>query len=278
MKVYCLIDNNSLPGYKKEWGLSLLVETANGHYLIDTGSSGKYVRNAYKMGIDLSEVNELYLSHAHYDHCNGLGKFLKNNGSAPVFVSEHAAENCYSQHRFIKAYIGVKKGQLAKCSDRLVHIPTGGQIYESEEKNLPLIPEMVSIPHFLEPRGGTGSMYVKRDGEFITDTFRHEQTVVVRHEDGGLVVISPCSHLGFEAIISEVREKFPDEGIKGFFGGLHLFRKSDEEVRKLAAVIGKSGVGHIYTGHCTGDRAVAILTEELPGRVTTLAAGSIYEI
>lgn len=280
MKVYCLVDNNAINGFKKEWGLSLLVDTTQGQCLIDTGKSSRFASNAKRMGLDLSDVKKLYLSHAHYDHCNGVGTFLKKNREAPIVVAEGAAQNCYSRHRFTRAYIGIRRGLLDRCGERLVRTASecsavsgtyGVGSAASEES-------VRSIPHFLEPKGGTGSMFLKTKEGFVPDTFRHEQTVVISDDDGRLVVFSPCSHLGFEAIIDEVRSLYPGREIKAYFGGLHVFRKSDEAVRELAHVIGKSGVGRIFTGHCTGDRAVGILQQELGDMVSGLAAGAVYEI
>lgn len=56
-----------------EWGFSALV-MANGHrILFDTGARPETVlRNAEELGIDLSGVTEVILSHHHRDHTGGL--------------------------------------------------------------------------------------------------------------------------------------------------------------------------------------------------------------
>ena len=58
-----------------EWGFSALVE-ANGHWiLIDTGHDPDIVLgNAQQMGVDLSQVTDVVLSHFHPDHTGGLMK------------------------------------------------------------------------------------------------------------------------------------------------------------------------------------------------------------
>jgi len=54
-----------------EWGLSLLVETANIRILLDTGMNDAAVRNAAVLGIDLAQVDKIVLSHGHSDHTGG---------------------------------------------------------------------------------------------------------------------------------------------------------------------------------------------------------------
>ncbi len=56
-----------------EWGYSALVE-ADGHKILyDTGLSPDMVlRNAKALKVELSDVEEVVLSHNHYDHVGGL--------------------------------------------------------------------------------------------------------------------------------------------------------------------------------------------------------------
>jgi len=59
------------------WGFACLVETGDGSWLFDTGSNGRVLLdNARKMGIDLSQVGELVLSHPHWDHVGGVDSVI----------------------------------------------------------------------------------------------------------------------------------------------------------------------------------------------------------
>lgn len=59
-----------------EHGLSMMVEYNNGNYLIDTGKTGLYMKNAYKLGVDFTDTDMVFLSHVHYDHSGGFKEFL----------------------------------------------------------------------------------------------------------------------------------------------------------------------------------------------------------
>jgi len=66
-----------LGGGLGEWGLSILVEADDQKILLDTGASISAVHNADLMGIDLSEVDKIVLSHGHFDHTGGLRDVLR---------------------------------------------------------------------------------------------------------------------------------------------------------------------------------------------------------
>jgi len=56
-----------------EWGFAALVEADGRRLLIDTGARpGTVLQNARELGVDLSTVEELVLTHNHGDHVNGL--------------------------------------------------------------------------------------------------------------------------------------------------------------------------------------------------------------
>ena len=56
-----------------EWGFSALVEADGHRILVDTGAHPDTVlENARDLGIDLSNVHEVILTHNHWDHVSGL--------------------------------------------------------------------------------------------------------------------------------------------------------------------------------------------------------------
>ena len=65
------------PDLIAEWGISVLVETDTANVLLDTGQSTSISRNADVLGIDLSKIDRIVLSHGHYDHTGGLRRVLE---------------------------------------------------------------------------------------------------------------------------------------------------------------------------------------------------------
>src|SRR5450756_222106 len=66
-------------------------ETQSYSILFDTGISPEgIVENAKRMGLDLSEIDYIVLSHGHYDHFGGLEAAVKaiNKTDLPIIAHE----------------------------------------------------------------------------------------------------------------------------------------------------------------------------------------------
>lgn len=269
MKVTVLIENSSPEGLLSEWGLSFLIEYSGKKYLIDAGGSGKFAQNANKLGIDLSEVDVAFLSHAHYDHALGMRAFFELNSRASFLLQEDAGEDCYSKYFFFKKYIGIEQGLLNEYKDRI--IKTSGK-YRVDEG-------VYIVPHDIQKVNESDSkpkahFYIKQNGKYIPDLFRHEQSVVFETEKG-LVIFNSCSHTGAGRIVKEVQKSFPEKKIHAIIGGFHLFTSSKSYVMELAVQLQETGVEQVITGHCTGDRAIEILKEVLGNKVKKLETGMV---
>lgn len=270
MRITSVIENKAPEGLTCEWGLCVHIEFDGKQYLLDTGSSDKYLKNIEPLGIHIEAVDVAALSHAHYDHSGGYDSFFEKNQKAKLFIRSECAENCYSQHGLLKAYIGVPKGMLKKHRDRIVMVEGDYKLSE----NVWLIPHKIDNP---EELGRQARMYVRSGWRFKPDGFRHEQSLVFK-TDKGLVVLNSCSHGGADNIINEVLATFPGEKMYAIIGGFHLKNHSAEKVRQFAARLKECQVEHIYTGHCTGDKAYAILQEMLGEKVHYFETGTVLEI
>ena len=261
-----LVDNNTRNEWKAEWGLAIHIDY-NGHkILLDAGTTHIFAENADMMGIDLGAVDFGVLSHAHYDHSDGLDMFFERNKNAKFYLRKSSEENCYSKKGGEElAYIGIKEGYLETFADR----------FEYVDGDYEVVSGVTLLPHKtegLEKIGEHAGMYVKIRGKYQPDSFEHEQSLVF-DTASGLVIFNSCSHGGADNIIREVQKTWPDKHIHAYIGGLHLFRSSDEEVYAFARRVRETGIKNIYTGHCTGERAMEILKEELGDAVQELYTG-----
>ncbi len=271
MKAKVLVDNITKNQWKAEWGLSIYIEY-NGHrILLDTGTTEAFAENADQMGVRLEDVEFGVLSHAHYDHSDGLGEFFKRNPTAKFYLQKSAEENCYSRKNFLfKKYIGIRRGYLEAYKDRIVYA----------DGDLEVIPGVTLLAHRTPGLADTGrkaGLYVKKNGRWKPDDFSHEQSLVFDTKEG-LVIFNSCSHGGADVIIREAEAAFPGKQIYGLIGGFHLFRSEDQEVRELADRIRKTGIRRICTGHCTGERAMEILKEELGDMAEQIYTGFEIEV
>ena len=74
-----------------EWGFAALVDVDGHRILVDTGAHpDTVIRNAHDLHIDLSDVQEVILTHYHWDHVSGLlmlrRELMKHNPKALSIV------------------------------------------------------------------------------------------------------------------------------------------------------------------------------------------------
>ncbi len=271
LKTSVLVDNEAGIDLKGEWGLSLFIQYGDKTILLDSGLSSLFAENAAKMGLDLSRVDFAVLSHAHDDHANGFDKFFECNDHAPLYVAKGCAENCYDKPGLFYKYAGIPRGIMKRHADRFV----------KAENDMTIADGIRLLGHTtpgLDVQGRMEKMYLRQGMlRYIPDDFRHEQSLIFELENG-IVVFNSCSHAGADVIIKEAMEAYPGQRILAMIGGFHLFNKTEEYVRNFAHRVEATGVENIYTGHCTGKKALAILQEELGNKVHSLKTGKTFEI
>lgn len=270
MLVKVLIDNLSENDLAAEWGLSFYIEYGDRKLLLDTGAGANFAENAKKLGIDLGEVDFAVLSHAHYDHADGMPAFFAVNDRAKFYVRKGASENCYGKKRFFYKYNGIAKGTLAAYADRIVYAEGDHKLAEG----IYLIPHKTTG---LEKIAKKADLYVRENGRWYPDDFAHEQSLVFRTPKG-LVIFNSCSHGGADNIIREVADTFPGEKVYALIGGFHLYKAAEEDIRAFAERLRELDIQKLVTGHCTGEAPFRILKEVLGSRIGQMYAGMKIEI
>lgn len=263
MHIKILVDNNTRDTLSAEWGLSLFIEYEGHKILLDAGTTGIFADNARQLGIAPEEIEFAVLSHAHYDHADGLERFFQENRKAKCYIRSCCGEDCYD--RIKDKYIGIRSGLLEAFADRFIRI----------EGEYELLPGVRLLPHRTKglcELGKKVGMYRFRDGVWEPDDFSHEQSLVFEAEKG-LVICNSCCHGGAGNIIEEAKQAYPGRKVYALIGGLHLYKASEEEVMQLISDIRETGIEKIYTGHCTGERAMEILRRELGDTVEQIYTG-----
>lgn len=270
MKATVLVDNIAVSNIRGEWGLSIHIEYEGKQFLLDAGASGLFFKNAQKLNLDIKNVDYAALSHAHYDHANGMETFFEENEKAAFYLQKGSEENCYIKKWIFHKYVGLPKGILETYKERIAWA----------EGDYRVCPGVSLIPHKTEGLsqiGAKNNMYIRSKYGWKPDDFSHEQSLVFETSEG-LVIFNSCSHGGPDNIIDEVKRTYPGQEIRAMIGGFHICGKSKKEVQALAKRMKDTGVKEIYTGHCTGKRAYRILKEELGACVHQLKVGMQIEI
>jgi 7,8-dihydropterin-6-yl-methyl-4-(beta-D-ribofuranosyl)aminobenzene 5'-phosphate synthase len=90
LRLTILFDNQPSPaGLTALWGFAALIETGERTLLFDTGSNGRVLlKHMAALGLSMASVDQLFLSHAHWDHMGGLDSVLEANPALSVVLHE----------------------------------------------------------------------------------------------------------------------------------------------------------------------------------------------
>ena len=265
MRIVTLVENTcGHEGCIAEHGLSLYIETEKHKLLLDCGQTDAVVRNAEVLGIDLSAVDTVILSHGHYDHSGGIIPFSRINHTAQIIMQRKAAEPHYNGER----YIGIDKAIPELPNIRLI------------DGDLRLDDELYLFSGIKGRRcypQGNRKLTRSEGGEKVPDDFAHEQCLVIS-QDGKRVLLSGCSHNGILNILDRYRDIFgdsPDHVLTGF----HMMKKDGEYTDEEKAVITETAEELsqmntvFYSGHCTGIPAFEMMKAIMGDKLIALHSG-----
>lgn len=268
MRIVCLIENT--PGaacLPYEHGLSVYIETARHKILADTGASGSAIQNANTLGLDLRQVDILFLSHGHYDHAGGIPSFVSLNAEAEIYMQRTAGLDYYGSDPEGYRYIGIDKSIMASPQLRILD----GTVDLDEE--ITFLSGFTGRRYFSMSNRRLFRLDAKR---FVPDIFDHEQALVVR-ENGQYLLFSGCAHNGILNILDRFRAVYgrnPDLVISGFHfmkngaysaEEIHDIEETARELAEMQTVF--------YTGHCTSEPAYELLKPILGDRLHKLHTG-----
>lgn len=263
MKIYCLMENTTCSdNIKCEHGLSMYIEANGRKILFDTGASGNFLENAKTLGVDLTAVELVVLSHGHNDHGGGLAAFLSVNAKAKIYVAAEAFGKYYNgESKDISIDDGLlESGRFVLVEDRL-ELGKGLVLTNHNEEKRPYY-------------AGTYGQLALEEGNKVPDRYLHEQYLTIE-ENGKRIVFSGCSHKGVLNIVTWLK---PDILVGGFhFMKLEPEVEQDGRVLKEAAEVLNSSRARLLTCHCTGIKQYHFLKERV-GKLEYLAAGKIVEL
>ena len=271
-------------------GLSVLVRgSLDGQTrtaLFDVGPYGDvWLDNVGRLGIDISEIEWIFLSHWHADHSGGFPTAVEavaqaraKAGLAPPVVDVHP-------DRPDQRGIQLPSGSFALLPPEptIAEIETaGGQVVFNDQAHLvaDLFVGSGAIERTTAYETGLAGHFSWRGDEGGPDPLIMDERFLAAHVRGrGVSVLSACSHAGIVNACVGAKALVPDVPIDVVLGGYHLAGGAMEQripdtVRDLLDMIDPRIVA---PGHCTGWRAKAALADAFaPGRYGPSVVGSRY--
>ena len=239
-----------------EWGYSALVEVEGRKILFDTGARPETVlQNAIEMGIDLSDVEDVFLSHNHWDHTGGLltlrNELKKRNPNALKRV--HVGAGIFSKRVNSDNILLATKAALE--SDNVEFI-----VYSEQRELFPGVWITGPIKRVHDERNWSGNGKIETANGMVEDNIPEDQSLVVDTQDG-FVLISGCGHAGLVNTLDHINAHINQEKVFTIIGGFHLFSASDDQLKWTAGKLQDFGVSKIIGSHCTGINALYTLRE-----------------
>jgi len=262
-RILDLVDNRAKERLLSEHGLSLLIEHRTERLLLDTGAGTALESNAAKLGVNLSGLTRIILSHSHYDHTGGLSRL---HPTCPVHVGEDIMVPSYSKQPEKPMHpLGMPEASVAALASAEQVVTRGlMRIAEGIWLNGP-IPRTDPLEHlrgFFYDAACTKPSHVPEEQALLTD-------------DG--VLVTGCCHAGIINTVESFRVHAELPRIRSIVGGLHLCWSSDGDIRRVAGYLRGLRLERLVLLHCTGDTASAFLAANMNCSVELGAAGRSWQ-
>lgn len=252
---------------QKDWGFAALVEYGGRRILFDTGNDAAiFARNVERLGVDLTRLDAVVISHRHGDHTTGLEALSAANPEVPIYAPQEGA--------FFRS--GAPKEFLARDAS----LPANMRYFDGQD------------PDAL--RSGTpwprGNFHiVTRTTEILPGFFvlttrsdkpgtreMNELSLAVRTPQG-LAVVVGCSHPGVETILDAAAQI--DKQLYTSIGGFHLVQTPREEIERVAAVLHDTlKLQRVAPGHCTSEPGFAAFIRKFGDRFDQAGLGATLQL
>ncbi len=254
------------PALTMDWGYAALIEYGGKRVLFDTGNNAAiFEHNVKALGIDLTKLDFVVISHRHADHTSGLNYLLKVNPHVKIYVPDEpwglfargVGNDFYRKDPDLPAEMRYYQGHPPAILDAGTPWPGGNFIPIAKETEIApgffILPGVSTSPGTLELK---------------------ELDLAIKSPKGMLVVVG-CSHPGVENIVHEASTIQPHVYL--LLGGLHQIQKPDPEVERIATSLHGS-VERIAPGHCTGEPEFAALKKAYGERYIYAGVGSVIDL
>ena len=273
-KITTLCENNIGHGSQNligEHGLAFYIEADDHRLLFDTGQNLGLANNADVLGIDLSRIDTVVLSHGHYDHSSGLKTLLGCNTNFTLYAHPDVFGDKRKGAGDTSKYIGIpltredleQKGIKVVLNRDPVQIAPG----MTTTGEIPLENDFEAV----EP-----DFFLKNGNEYPADLLPDDRALILDTQKG-IVVLLGCSHRGVVNTLEHVTGITGRQTIHAILGGLHLGKASADKLQKIGAHLQTFGLEKIGVGHSTGPKAFVALANVFQDKLFLNTVGNVIE-
>ena len=252
---------------ERDWGFAALIEYGGKRILFDTGNDAAILeRNVRQLGIDLSRLDAVVISHRHGDHTSGLKYLLEVNPRVKIYTP---VESSFFKAAFPPGFLARSPGLPpnmqyygGKQPERFQSgSPWEQANFEAVAKTTEIFPGFFVLTNISQKPGSLDM---------------NELSLAVQTPKG-LAVIVGCSHPGVENILAAAAKIDPH--LYTVMGGFHLVLTPEAEVRRVALVLrDEFRVERVAPAHCTSELGFAVLRERFKNHYDEAGLGAVIPL
>lgn len=267
-RVTILVDAFSkVAALTQDWGFSALIEYQGKRILFDTGNNSDiFAHNASALGVDLTRLDFVVISHRHGDHTDGLRHLLTINPNIKIYVPDDEYFGGPTPMGFFRrkepslpASMRYFNGNMPRQLPHGSPWPQGHLI--RIDSSTTVMPGITIVRNIAQ-------------GRLFGET--PELSLSIQTPRGQLLVVG-CSHPGIEQILGSIAAK--QNPVYLLLGGLHLVQTPQPELDRLVkALRDEWKVATIAPGHCTGEGGFLTLEQSFGTRYQYAGLGTRIDL
>ena len=261
-----------------DFGFSCITRYKDKTILFDAGSSADiFKQNTYKLGIDLSKVDFVIVSHGHPDHLNGIDYLLQVNPNVKIYfpydifwgapipfdATGQEAPIKDSLPTYMQYFDGDNTKFIINQSGRFWNANI--EFVKSSKEILPGVNLIATSSEYM----GYFSCYPGKSivqGQFEQKDqecrkINLQELSLSMNTEKGEVLIVGCSHTGVENIVIQTKNE-TGNGIELLYGGFHMIPFDRTQTVQIVSLLKSHlGVHRVAPAHCTGHLAFRVLKD-----------------
>jgi 7,8-dihydropterin-6-yl-methyl-4-(beta-D-ribofuranosyl)aminobenzene 5'-phosphate synthase len=251
---------------KTNWGFGALVEYGGKRILFDTGNNAKvFEHNVKTLGVDLTRLDAVVISHRHGDHTSGLSYLLEVNPEVKIYAPVEAA---FFKLPLPATFLQHSEALPPRMRYFAGETPTLNSGTPWEKGNFEIIRQATEIfPGF----------YLLTTRSEKAGTMEMNELSLAIRTPKGLAVVVGCSHPGVEKILENAAKIDPK--IYTVTGGFHLVLTPTPEIQRVAASLHDTfKVERVAPGHCTSEPGFVVFMDQFKDRFDMAGVGAVIAL
>ena len=256
------------PALQKDWGYAALIEYGGKRILFDTGDNPEILaHNAKTLGVDLSKLDFVVMSHRHGDHMGGLTYLLSVNPKVKIYAP--------------KENFGVYGFSLPSTFYRKdTALPPEQRYYDGNPPEIMKFGTAWPSAHFELIEKTTeiapGVHLIFQISDKPTTLELREISLAIDTPEG-IVLVVGCSHPGLDKIVDAATKI--NQHIHMVTGGFHLAVAKDAEIEQIVSTLHDTfKVDFVAPSHCTGEPAFSAFKKAFGGHYIYAGLGTSIEL